>query len=438
MTPAARLQAAIELLDAIEAGDRPADRVMSGWFRKRRYIGAKDRRAVGERVYAILRARAALDWQLERVGATAGPGVADGRARLLAALVVLEGAGAEAAAAAFDGSRYGPPPLDQDERALAEALAAAGDLEAAPAWVRGNYPAWLEPSLSRAFGAALADEMAALNREAPTDLRVNTLKADRDEAQAALAADGVTARPTPYSPLGLRLEGRANLAALAAFREGFIEVQDEGAQLAALLVGARPGEAVCDLCAGAGGKSLALAAAMADQGRILACDVDAARLRPMAGRLARAGVGIVETRVIAADAADLLADSEAAFDRVLVDAPCSGSGRWRRNPEAKWRFDAEALAGWCAVQARTLEAAARLVRPGGRVIYVTCSLLPEENDVQIAGLLAGHPDISPRPLPEIWAEVVARPAPEAGPYLLLTPARQGCDGTFVAVLERAA
>lgn len=434
MTPAARLQAAIELLDAIEVGDRPADRLMSGWFRKRRYIGAKDRRAVSERVYAVLRARAALDWGLERAGAPAEP---DGRARLLAALVLLEGAGAEAAAAAFDGSRYGPPPLSEGERALAGALAASRDLEAAPAWVRGNYPAWLEPSLLRAFGEGLAAEMAALNRPAPTDLRVNALKADREEARAALAAAGVPAGPTPYSPWGLRLEGRANLAALAAFREGLVEVQDEGAQVAALLVGARPGEAVCDLCAGAGGKSLALAAAMADRGRILACDVDAARLRPMAARLARAGVGIVESRVIAADAADLLADSEAAFDRVLVDAPCSGSGRWRRNPEAKWRFDAEALEGWRAVQAATLGAAARLVRPGGRVIFVTCSLLPEENDMQIEGFLAGRPGFALRPLPEIWAEVMAGPAPGEGPCLLLTPARHGCDGTFVAVLERA-
>jgi len=305
-----------------------------------------------------------------------------------------------------------------------------------PAWVRGNLPEWLVAELEAAFGAALAEELAALNREAPLDLRVNTLKTDRVGALAALAADGLEAAPTPLSPLGLRLSARATLPATAAFRDGLVEVQDEGSQLAALLVDVRPGQAVCDLCAGAGGKTLALAAAMANQGRLLACDVEATRLRPMAPRLRRAGVDLVETQVIAAEDDGWPTDPTESFDRVLVDAPCSGSGAWRRNPDARWRLDPETLAGFAPVQDRLLRGAARLVRPGGRLVYVTCSLLPRENADRVAAFLAEHGDFRPVPIGEVWPHAVGGAPPADGPFLTLTPARQGTDGFFVAILER--
>ncbi|MDJ0949677.1 MAG: RsmB/NOP family class I SAM-dependent RNA methyltransferase [Alphaproteobacteria bacterium] len=423
MTPGARVQAAIELLDALASSGTPADRLLSGWFRRRRYVGSKDRRAIQTHVYGVLRRRAALDWWLARQGLHEP----DGRARLIAALALDDDM------AAFDGSQYGPPPLSEAETALAAGLAGQplGHPEQ-PDWVRANGPEWLAPRLRDAFGDGFAEEMAALNAEAPVDLRVNVLKADRQAARAALAAEDIAAEPTPISPVGLRLQGRRTLPSTAAFRDGLIEVQDEGSQIAALLVDARPGQSVCDLCAGAGGKTLALAAAMRNQGEILACDADAARLRPIRSRLARAGVTIATPEVLEDDKGL----EEGAFDRVLVDAPCSGSGAWRRNPDARVRLTPEELARLTEAQGQLLAQAADLVRPGGRLVYVTCSVLPEENERQVDAFLAGRGGFAAVPIGQVWAEVIGGPGPADGPYLLLTPARHGTDGFFVAVLER--
>jgi 16S rRNA (cytosine967-C5)-methyltransferase len=438
MTPGARVEEAIVLLDRIAAPDatEPGDAILAGHFRRHRYIGAKDRRAIADLVYAVLRHCAALDWWVEREAGRPP----SARSRVLAALALIEALPPGEIVARFDGSRYGPAPLDPAEQRLIAALAGSPlDHQDQPPAVRGNYPDWLEPALVESFGGRLAEEMAAMNRPAAVDLRVNTLKATRAEAAAALAAAGVEAAPTALSPLGLRLAGRGTLPALAPFRDGLVEVQDEGSQLIALLLDARPGQQVVDYCAGAGGKTLALAASMADRGRLVAGDVSSWRLRGLAPRLARAGATIVES--CAGAALDALPDG--AFDRVLVDAPCSGTGTWRRNPEARWRLTPAALEEYQARQRAILSAASRLVKPGGRLLYATCSILAVENDRQMEWFLERHDDFAALPVGVVWPAAVGGAAPAeavgaAGPWLHLTPAVHGTDGFFAALVERRA
>jgi 16S rRNA (cytosine967-C5)-methyltransferase len=447
MTPGARLQAAIELLAAIHEGSAPADRAAAGYFRDRRYIGGKDRRDVIDRVYAVLRHRARLEWWLARVvgeGTTPGSSPRTDRWRMIAALALLEGWSPYRIAGAFDGGQYRPSPLDRREHEAAHKLAGKSiDHPEQPNWVRREYPHWLDHQLRNLLGARFDAEMAALGVEAPLDLRVNTLKADRAEAMAALAASDIAAVPTPLSPIGLRVRGRPPLATLSCFRDGLIEVQDEGSQLVALLADARPGMRVVDFCAGAGGKTLAMAAAMRNKGHIVACDVLRGRVDRAATRLNRGGVHNVERRELSTERDPWVKRHARSFDRVLVDAPCSGVGTWRRNPDAKWRFTPDDLAAVIDLQRRILDSAARLVKPGGRLIYATCSLLPSENAAQVTSFVKDHPEFVLRPVAEVWAETVGRmpegaSSPTADRLLQLTPAAHETDGFFVAVLERRA
>ncbi len=439
MTPGARLQAAIELLAAIHGGSAPADRAAAAFFRTRRYIGGQDRRTVIDRVYQVLRRRAALDWWIARSDSNV-PDIE--RARAIGALALIEGWSADRIAGAFDGGQYRPARLAPDERALAKALAGQGiDHQEQPDWVRLEFPAWLAPEFRAIFGAAFERELTALTVEAPLHLRTNALKATRPQAIAALAVAGIEAAPTALSPLGLSVAGRPPLATLDAFRNGLIEVQDEGSQLVALLTDARPGMRVADFCAGAGGKTLALAAAMGNKGHIVASDVLRGRVDRAAVRLKRAGAHNVERRGLASERDGWGKRQAGKFDRVLVDAPCSGTGTWRRNPDAKWRLGATELDALTALQARILDSAARLVKPGGRLVYATCSLLPAENAAQVERLLASRPDFALLPIVDVWAETVGSmdeggACPTAAALLQLTPAAQGTDGFFVAVLER--
>ncbi|MEO3429611.1 RsmB/NOP family class I SAM-dependent RNA methyltransferase [Pelagibius sp. CAU 1746] len=437
MMPAARLQATIEILDGIAQQQtapesrRPAERVVNDYLRQRRYIGSKDRRAVTALTYDVLRHHARLSWWLRQgEGSAAAP-----RQQLLAYLLLCEHEDREALNRLFDGSRYAPPPLTAEEAALVGRLeAAAREAAAPPAWVANEVPEWIMPRFEAAFGAAAEKEAAALLQEAPVDLRVNTLLGSREEAQAALAEEGFVTMPTPLSPRGLRLAGRRAVRSSTAFGAGLVELQDEGSQLAALLCGARPGMAVADVCAGGGGKTLALAAEMQGKGRLLAMDMEQARLDRSAIRLKRAAAEFVERRAVKnLAAAD---DLHGAFDRVLVDAPCSGSGAWRRHPDARWRLTPEALEGYKTAQREVLRRAAGLVKPGGRLIYVTCSLLPEENREQAEAFLADKPNFAVRPLGEVWVETLSAPYPGDVPYLTLTPSRHGTDGFFVAVFQR--
>ncbi|SDF59397.1 16S rRNA (cytosine967-C5)-methyltransferase [Limimonas halophila] len=446
MTPAARIAAVIELLGQIEALQRPADTVVQEYTRARRFMGSKDRRAVMDRVFAALRARARLNWWVARAGgesrdeaerraetAAAGP-----RHLVLAALVLIDGMAPEDVAGLCDGGQYHPGSLEPDERALVDALAGQPLTHAEqPLWVRVEVPAWLIPSFERVFGDHLERELAALNQEAPVDLRVNPLiEPSREAVTAALAEHGMDAAPTPYAPNGVRLAGRRAVTNSAPFRDGQVEVQDEASQIAAALVGAAPDMAVCDICAGAGGKTLALAGDMDDRGRLVALDIDAERLGRAGPRLARAGAHTVERRVLADERDPWLDANAEAFDRVLVDAPCSGVGAWRRQPDARWKLTQKALANHTDLQDLILDQAAPLVRPGGRLVYATCSLLPEENGDRVAAFRERHPGFVPLPVEHVWAETIGGACPGSGPDLTLTPARTGTDGFYIAVLER--
>jgi len=440
VTPGARLQAAIELLAAIHSSASPADRVSAGFFRSRRYMGGGDRRDVIDRAYRVLRRRAALDWWIEKTQMALPDRE---RARMIAALALMEGWSADRIAGSFDGGQYRPAPLTAEERRLAQGLQGKPLTDPKqPIAVRLEFPAWLEPELASLYGADLECEMAALMAEARTDLRANTLKATREEARAALATEGVTAEPTPLSPLGLRVAGRPNLASLASFKSGLIEVQDEGSQLVALLADARPGQRVADFCAGAGGKTLAMAASMKNKGKLVASDVLIGRVERAATRLNRAGVHNVERRGLTSERDPWVKRHAGTFDRVLLDAPCSGSGTWRRNPDAKWRLVPKDIEELVALQRRILESAARLVKPRGRLIYATCSLLRRENQEQVEWLLGVNPAFRLLPVAEVWQEAIGSASLEGagldGPYLSLTPARNGTDAFFLAVLEREA
>ena len=429
MTPAARIAAAIDLLEVIEgAPKRPADAVANDFFRSRRYIGSGDRRAVSERVWTVLRGRRRIGWWL---------GGAPQSARLLiAASLLLEGWTKSGVQQAFSGGQFAAAPLDRAEAgALGKIEGHTIDHPAMPDAVRLEIPDWLLPRLTARFGAGLPAEMAALSQPAALDMRVNLLKGDRDQAKAALAAEGWEAEPTRLSPWGLRIDGRRPVTSGPAFQSGLVEIQDEGSQLVAVLVGAAPGMRVVDWCAGAGGKTLALAGAMENRGQIVACDVSAPRLDGAVRRLRRAGVHNVERHLV--EPGDKWLKRRAGtFDRVLVDAPCTGTGTWRRNPDARLRLKESDLAELLPKQAGILDTAQSLVRKGGRLVYATCSLLEEENEAQVTSFLLRHPAFAVVPLDRSWP--LEQPPPNSGAFLSLTPARHGTDGFFTAVLERSA
>ena len=389
MTPAARVQGAIELLDLIIAAARgqgaSADRIIAEWFKTRRYMGSGDRRAVRELVYGAVRA--------------CGEIPVSGRAAMLRL-----GQGEPAILPLFDGSNHAPEPI-----AAGEAVASAG-----------IAPRWLEAKL--ADSGIAGDEAAALLGRAPLDVRVNRLKPAPDLPLAG--------EPT-QAPDALRFPAGTPVEQWEAFQTGRIEVQDSGSQLCCLALAARPGETVIDLCAGAGGKTLALAAAMDNRGRLIAADTDRGRLSRLPPRAARAGAPGVETRLLnPGREAEMLADLAGQADAVLVDAPCSGTGTWRRNPEVRWRLNAAELARLAALQLRLLDLAAGLVRPGGRLIYVTCSLLDAEGADQAEAFLTRHPD---------WrAQRPDLPAGTArGCGLRLSPAHDQTDGFFIACFVSA-
>ncbi|HEY4345067.1 MAG TPA: RsmB/NOP family class I SAM-dependent RNA methyltransferase [Parvibaculum sp.] len=430
MTPGARLQAAIDILSTIGSTRHPADRVFDGWARGSRFAGSKDRAAVGELVFTVLRHKSELATAL---------GSDEPRLLALGAVSMIDAAGPAAAMALADGARHAPAPLEPPEAAalLGAALPGAD----APAHVRLNYPEWLHAEFVQAFGSRLEAEMAALMERAPTDLRVNALKGDREAALAVLAEENIDVEPTPLAPLGLRLKARANIQGLASFRDGLIELQDEGSQLACLLAAAKPGEQIVDLCAGGGGKALALAASMGNRGQIHACDTDRRRLGKLMPRAQRAGARNIQTRFIKPDVLPGgpdtdLADLEARMDCVLIDAPCSGTGAWRRNPDARWRLTPELLESYRLTQAEVLLRGSLAVKPGGRLVYVTCSLLPSENEAQIDAFLKARPDFSLAAWNAHWPDGVEAPPVGKGGALRLTPASTGTDGFFVAILER--
>lgn len=428
---AAQLSAAIEILTAMAAGHKPVTESVKEWGAAHRFAGSKDRAMIATLVYDVLRNRASSAWIM---------GSDNPRALALGMMASARGYTAEMLNALFQESPHAPEALSNGEiQALAQA-----NLENAPAWVQGNYPEWLEAHMVRAFGEARIEEGRALAARAPLDLRVNTLKADREKALRQL--EHLKAEATLWSPLGIRVplldDGRGPpVQSEPAYLKGLVEVQDEGSQLAALLAGAAPGEQVIDLCAGAGGKTLALAAAMGNRGQIFAYDSDIRRLKHIYDRLERAGVRNVQVRSPKGRHDAVLTDLDGRADLVLVDAPCTGTGTWRRNPDAKWRLRPGALAERNKAQDAVLEAAAPLVKAGGRLAYITCSFLSEENEDRIAAFREKHPQFVPvtatlatiaAGLPGLGAEASAN----GGNGLLLTPARTGTDGFFITILKR--
>lgn len=434
MMPGGQIAASIEILETLQDAwddgkSLPVDALMGNYFRSRRYIGAKDKGFISRRVYGVLRKGGILLWYVEQSGMRPGP-----RALVLAELVTGEGHDLDKLEEYFSGERHAPAALNAKEKAFIKD--AQYPTTTMPEWMRLNVPEWTLPYLKARFGEQLAEEIGALNEEAPLDLRVNTLKTTREDAQKRLMKEGFAPVDTPYSPVGLRLIKRGAIFSTKTFQEGLIEVQDEGSQLVALLANAQPGQKVIDFCAGAGGKTLALAAQMQNKGRILAWDTSESRLERSKDRLRRAGVDNVQRHAIASENDPFIKRHKASADCVLIDAPCSGSGTWRRNPDLKWRFNKQDLQEILAMQKSILESASRLVKPGGKLVYVTCSIFREENEEQISAFLAEKSDFSVVSPSEIWNNLNMQEASLSESFAVFTPYRFGTDGFFAAILQK--
>ena len=429
MRPGARIAAAIEILETILTRHQPGSIALSDWGKAHRFAGSGDRNAIGGLVYDALRRRSSIAWAI---------GADTPRALAIGAAMVAFRMDAEAVAAACDGSAHTPEPLSDLERA-----GLTRPLDDAPPHIQADIPEWLWPSFTEAFGDTAIDQGRKLAERAPADLRVNTLKSTREKVLKALAEFG--AEPCAYSPIGVRVpapSGTArtpNLEAEAAFQAGWCEIQDEGSQIAALLAGAGPRLQVLDLCAGAGGKTLAMAAQMQNTGQIYAYDDDRNRLKPIFERVKRAGVRNVQ--ILKGGDGTALKALGAKFDLVLVDAPCTGTGVWRRRPESKWKLKPRNIEERQAEQDIVLATARGLTKPGGRLVYVTCSVLPEENRGTLERFLGAAPEFSVLPFGPVWRDRIGTEPPMSADgrtdTLQLTPASHGTDGFFIAILERA-
>ena len=432
MSPAARYQGTIELWSAIQKANIPMDNICGDYFRTRRYIGSKDRAEIAERIYTMMRALARLSWWCDQTGLDKTP-----RSMVLLCAVLIDGHSIENLNALFNGEKYHPDILKNNEES---ALKKCGTLDHSdmPDHVRLECPEHATPRLKRVFGDDFEIEMAAMMRPAHLDIRVNTIKIDRDGAKDMLAKDGIDTAPCPYSPVGLRLTSKAYLAHSKAFKKGLIEIQDEGSQLLALICNARGGQQVLDYCAGGGGKTLALAASMAGKGRIVAMDIDEKRLAKAKPRLTKADVHNVELRPIMDDKhRKWFKRQNQSFDIVLTDVPCTSSGTWRRNPDLRWNSYGPTANDIHAMQADILQRVHDKVKIGGHLVYATCSLYREENEDQVEAFLKAHPNFTLIPAPKAWtAAGLNSPCPVTSDYFRLSSARHQTDGFFAAVMER--
>lgn len=420
MHPNALLELCAELIAAVNKLDAPADSTVSAFFRQHKNLGQRERASLAETVYALLRERLRFQ-NLAQSGS--GP--------LNRRLAMLAWRGSDSFL------RAALSPVEQQWLSQVQAIAP----ESLQPRLRHNLPDWLAVPLQERLGDEEFWQLAAaLNEAAPLDLRVNTLKLKREEAQEQLKAEGIEATPTPYSPLGLRIQGKPALNKLTLFTSGGVEVQDEGSQLLALLLAPKRGEMVVDFCAGAGGKTLALGALMRNTGRLYAFDVSGHRLDALKPRLARSGLSNVYPAQIAHERDDRIKRLAGKIDRVLIDAPCSGLGTLRRNPDLKWRQSPQAVSELQAKQRAILASAARLVKPGGRLVYATCSLLDAENEVIAAEFTAAHPDFKQLPADEALskAQVDGAGALVENGALRMWPHRHATDGFFAVAWERAA
>ena len=432
MTPAARIAAVIEILSDAPEGV-PAGSVLRRGLQQRRYVGSGDRQAISALFWTVHRAAARLAWHLERQEHEVSP-----RALVIAALRLADEFDAATVTTRFGGDdRHAAPALSDAEISLLSTLDGKTlDDPTMPEATRLEWPEDLLADARDALGDAMEGELAAMRGEAGTDIRINPLKLDdRRRLRDRLAGRGLKCHPTRISPLGIRMEKRVRVEDSREFRDGLFEIQDEASQIAAMLCDAQPGMQVADICAGAAGKSLVMAAAMQNRGRIVALDNDPVRLERGAARIRRAGIHNIERVAVSDDWGTKR--YRAKFDRVVIDAPCSGSGTWRRAVDARWRCDAAGLAGLHEAQAALLDRGRAMVAPGGRIIYISCSLLRSEGEAQIERILAAAPELEIADIAAIWQDVIGGdncpPAP--GGMLRLLPGRDGTDGFFLAVLQ---
>lgn len=426
MKPSSRIQATLEILEAEHLSRVPLDACVGDYMRSRRYIGAKDRSEVAERVYAMTRAHARIGWWLAQENHHDTP-----KNRLIAWLALGENIDLKRYKDLFDGSQYAPTPLTEEEEALGQTLIGKPlDHPDMSAPVRLECPPQYANQLQEVFGADFETEMQAMLSPATLDVRVNIFLMDRDNARNSLAKDEIETTPTPYSPWGLRCSAKAYLSRTKAMNKGWIDIQDEGSQLIAHICGAQPGMQVLDYCAGGGGKTLALAAAMQRKGRVVAMDLDEKRLEKGRIRYKKAFLSdIIEVRPLSDDRhRKWLKRQKGTFDIVLTDVPCTGTGTWRRNPDMRWRSNAPSLADLLPVQAEIMDKVAHTVKPNGKFVYATCSLLREENEEQIEKFLERHPDFEIAPIDETLGL--------GSPFMRLTPHRHRTDGFFAAALRR--
>jgi len=423
MRPAAQLQTAIELMDEWLAAPSAMDRALQQYFRSHRYIGSKDRKAIQGHIYRWLRDFGALQWQVEQRSLPLS-----GRTIALADL-----AQGQSETAWFNGETYAPSPLREEETKALDELAQRNTNDM-PAYARANLPEWLYSKLCAQYESALPDLLEALAQEAPLDLRCNKLKATREQTLQSLKAEGIEAEASPHSPWGLRIHQRKNIQHTKAFQHGWVEIQDEASQLAALHTGALPGETILDYCAGAGGKALAMAAMMQNEGRILATDTHEHRMQDIVMRAKRAGTHIIDTMTINNAGLKKYVNK---CDRVLIDAPCSGSGTWRRSPDLRWRISPQKLNHLCDLQKDILNKGKNYVKPGGQLIYVTCSILKEENDQQLAVFLRNSKDFRLlSTLNRVKMETLDEGLGKGQATKRFLPHVHATDGFFCAVLTR--
>ncbi|MGD9649943.1 MAG: RsmB/NOP family class I SAM-dependent RNA methyltransferase [Dongiaceae bacterium] len=462
MIPGARCQTVLDILSEAAQSKAPLDRITTHHFRQRRYIGSHDRQAISQMVYGVIRHRRRLEYCLAQSGAEESI-----RRMFLLYLKLYSPWQEKEIAGAFNGDKFCPDPLSNEEKALltqtvipafssvipakagihhssdsasaqwipASAGMTSGDM---PEDVAAECPPDFYRPLKSLFGDRFLDELKALNEEAGVDLRVNTLKAKPEEMLAELKEAGLPIQKMPYSPIGLRLPTRLPLDRIPGLKDGKLEIQDESSQIAAILLDVKSGQRVLDLCAGAGGKSLALASLMNGRGRIVATDVDAKRLANAKARIKRSGAQNIELRQIEGLEDKWLKRQEKTFDRVLVDAPCSGSGTWRRNPDARFRYKQADIERLQQTQITLLQAALPLLKKGGYLIYATCSLLREENEEVVAAALKDQPSYQQLKIAEFWPDFFAAPYPgnQDSAALRLTPAQHGVDGFVMSLMEK--
>ncbi|MCH2189298.1 MAG: RsmB/NOP family class I SAM-dependent RNA methyltransferase [Gammaproteobacteria bacterium] len=426
MQAPAQIQAVIELLDEISDRAYPADRTMANYFKHRRYIGSKDKAVISEYFYLILRNKLCFGYLLNKVG------IPPNSRRLGAVLLRHLGLRTDSY---FNGQGHGPKPLSESDKKAIDLIDFA-DLSDAPLFVQLNVPEWLQERLQHSLGDMYESEMRASNEQATTDIRVNTLKSTVKQVSHFLKKVNLCPQKTPISPWGLRFDKRVALFGTQAFKDGWIEVQDEGSQLLALVSKVKPSQKVVDFCAGAGGKTLAMAAMMQNKGTIYACDVHSKRLAQLSKRTRRAGVHNVRTHVLSSENDKWVKKHQGAADVVLIDAPCSGTGTWRRSPDSRWNLTQADLENLLDTQYSILRSAQRLVKSGGVLLYATCSLLTDENEKQVERFLSNHEAF--KAMPDYFSDLDFDQSllDVSASQLRTYPSKTGTDGFFLAALQK--